>query len=283
MAKCDVARSKLSFLVSTRPWSGHYSHAMPLKINKQIFKCRHCSSEFTRQCGLSRHLKICSSKIIDQQNERINQLLEKQLESDTQIKQLLKSIDEYKLQVQELQQYCKNQIDENKEITKSVLKIAENQSKAPKKQINNTQFIINNYKDAPNLEFPHVNWSNETMENYVKLGAVKGLSKIITDYWVDNIPPEERSIWSIDYARNKFIIRMDNAWIVDINGSKFQEITIDKIYTLFMDYMNNCDRDTNQMMELMSFICDIKNKDMGLQALKEAGKYLIYDNEKYQH
>ena len=121
------------------------------------------------------------------------------------------------------------------------------------------------------------------MDHYVKLGPVKGLSKIITDHWVDNIPPEERSIWNIDYSRNKFLIRVNDSWIVDVNASKFQEITIDKIYSIFMDYMKNSERQAFEMVDLMSFMCDIRNKDMGLKALKDAGRYLIYDNEKYKN
>lgn len=224
-------------------------------------KCKYCDTKYSSQYNLNRHLTKCTKKIIEEKNQKIQELNAEILE--------------YKLEINELK-------SENKKITNTALKIAENQSANPKKQITNTQYIINNYKDAPNLEFPLVNWSNETMDYYVNLGPVKGLSKIITDHWVDNIPPEERSIWNIDYSRNKFIIRKNDSWIVDINGATFQEITIDIIYQHFMEYMKNSDRKASEMVELMSFMCDIRNKDMGLKALKDAGKYLIYDNEKYK-
>lgn len=232
-------------------------------------KCSYCNSIFKSHSGLNRHLKGCTKKII--------------LEKDSRIQELLKKEEEYLKRIKELEKKCEVHVNENKEITNSVLKIAENQTLIPKKHITNTQYIINNYKDAPNLEFPLVNWSNETMDKYVQLGPVKGLSKIIRDHWVDNIPPEERSIWNIDYSRNKFIIRKDDSWIVDINGVTFQEITIDKIYKHFLEYMKNSERRASELVELMSFMCDIRNKDMGLRALKDAGKYLIYDNEKYQN
>ena len=230
-------------------------------LNSKIIKCDHCETIYSTQYNLNRHLTKCTKKIIEEKNKKIQELNAE--------------IFNYKLQIDELK-------SENKKITNTALKIAENQSANTKKQITNTQYIINNYKDAPNLEFPLVNWSNETMDYYVNLGPVKGLSKIITDHWVDNIPPEERSIWNIDYSRNKFIIRKDDSWIVDINGATFQEITIAKIYQHFMDYMKNSERKASEMVDLMSFMCDIRNKDMGLKALKDAGKYLIYDNEKYK-
>ena len=229
--------------------------------NNLIVRCDHCDTIYATKYNLNRHLTKCTKKIIEEKNKKIQKLNNE--------------IFNYKLEIDELKA-------ENKKITNTALKIAENQYSSSKKQITNTQYIINNYKDAPNLEFPLVNWSNEKMDHYVNLGPVKGLSKIITDHWVDNIPPESRSIWNIDYARNKFIIRKDDSWIVDINGATFQEITIAKIYEHFMDYMKNSDRQAYEMVDLMSFMCDIRNKDMGLKALKDAGKYLIYDNEKYK-
>ena len=173
--------------------------------------------------------------------------------------------------------------EENKHINRSVLKIAENQSNASKKQVtNNTQFIINNFTNAPNLKFPDIKWTDSDIKKYIEMGSVKGLSKIITDCWVDNIKPENRSIWNVDYARNKYLIRIEDAWMVDVDGTKFQELTIDKIYDIFMNYMKSSDQDSTELLEIMEFICDIKNKNMAMKVMKEAGKYLIYDNEKYR-
>ena len=251
-------------------------------LNSKIIKCDHCETIYSTQYNLNRHLTKCTKKTIEEKNKKIQELIDEHFnyrleieEKNKKIQKLNAEILNYKLDIDELK-------TDNKKITNTALKIAENQSANSKKQITNTQYIINNYKDAPNLEFPLVNWSNETMDYYVNLGPVKGLSKIITDHWVDNIPPESRSIWNIDYARNKFIIRKDDSWIVDINGATFQEITIAKIYEHFMDYMKNSERKASEMVDLMSFMCDIRNKDMGLKALKDAGKYLIYDNEKYK-
>lgn len=265
--------------------------------------CKYCDASYSSQKCLNRHLKSCTIKIINQKDNMIKELKkihnneitnntieiekykDKINEYEEQISNYKNQLTEYDNKIKQLILKLDDQVAENRQITKSVLKIAENQSLQPKKQTNNnhTHFIINNYKDAPNLEFPIVNWSNERMDNYVKLGPVRGLSKIITDHWADNIPPEQRSIWNIDYSRNKFLIRIEDAWVIDVNGSKFQEITIDKIYSIFIDYMKNSDRQAFEMVDLMSFMCDIRNKDMGLKALKDAGKYLIYDNEKYKH
>ena len=46
--------------------------------------------------------------------------------------------------------------------------------------------------------------------------------------------------------------------------------------------MKESKRTTIELVDLMEFICDIRNKNMGMKALKDAGKYLIYDNEKFK-
>ena len=278
----------------------------PIEKNGMVsdnYKCQFCHTDYKRKAYLNRHLPKCSTKIIDEYRktldeeraihdaenvknvEYINELKRNYEDIISNMKdEKIKLIEMHEIRTNKLEDEIDKLRDEIMKMTHSVLKIAEKQATAPKKQTNNnnTQFIINNYKDAPNLEFPIVNWSAEMIENYVKMGAVRGLSKIITDHWVDNIPPEQRSIWTVDLARNKFLIRIQDAWVVDIDGNKFQEITIDKIYSIFINYMKESKRTTIELVDLMEFICDIRNKNMGMKALKDAGKYLIYDNEKFK-
>ena len=265
------------------------------------FICKYCKTEYKRKAYLNRHLPKCSNKIIQEYKDNLD--LEKVTQKaitkhhEDKFNELKVKYEEEIVHLKEENNKLQNKYSEHTikledeitklrleimQMTQSVLKIAETQATVPKKQTNNTQYIINNYKDAPNLEFPIVDWSAEMIENYVKMGAVRGLSKIITDHWVDNIPPERRSIWSVDLARNKFLIRIQDAWVVDIDGNKFQEITIEKIYSIFINYMKESKRNPIDMVDLMEFICDIRNKNMGMKALKDAGKYLIYDNEKFK-
>ena len=240
------------------------------KPNK--YKCSHCNMMYTRKYNLNQHIEKCiHKKVKDEQN--LNKKLQQEILDLREEKQRL--IIQYQEEIAELR-------EENKYINRTVLKIAEKQAIAPKKQINNTQYIITNFPDAPNLKFPEIEWSDDIINKYVKMGTVQGISKIITDCWVHNVKPEDRSIWNVDYARNKYLIRIGDAWMVDVDGTKFQEITIDKIYDIFMNYMKTCKRDPSDMLEIMQFICDIKSKNMAMKVMKEAGKYLIYDNEKYK-
>tara|TARA_B100001248_G_C27387250_1_gene460324 strand:- start:1678 stop:2640 length:963 start_codon:yes stop_codon:yes gene_type:complete len=255
-----------------------------------IYECKYCNMVCIRRSNLTTHLKKCKYKLLfdyklkndalQTELTRVNNQKDKVLnEYEEKIKKLTDENNELRKLKDEIQELR----EENKYINRSVLKIAENQSNISKKQVtNNTQFIINNFTNAPNLKFPDIKWTDSDIKKYIEMGSVKGLSKIITDCWVDNIKPENRSIWNVDYARNKYLIRIEDAWMVDVDGTKFQELTIDKIYDIFMNYMKSSDQDSTELLEIMEFICDIKNKNMAMKVMKEAGKYLIYDNEKYK-
>ena len=231
-----------------------------------IYTCEYCNATYSRLDNKQRHLSRCIQK--------------KLVEKENLIKSLSQTNYDLIKRVSEL-------ATENKELNSKIQNIAEKQlaliSNKPKNNYTtNTQIIINNYPNAPNLIFPEIHRSPKTIQDYIKLGAIKGLTKFIKDNWYENIDPTQRSIWMVDSSRNKFLIRATNAWVVDIDGEKFQEITLDKIYKIFMEYMVSSNRSPSEMVQTMEFICDIKNKQMVIKALKDAGKYLIYDKEKYK-
>jgi hypothetical protein len=113
------------------------------------------------------------------------------------------------------------------------------------------------------------------------LGGVKGLGKFICDHWAKDVNHVDRSIWMVDPARNKFLIRIDNAWVIDIDGTQFQEINLEKIQCIFDEYLEKNKFDNYDFIKTIEFINDIKTKNMIVKGLKDAGKYLVYDKEKF--
>ena len=93
---------------------------------------------------------------------------------------------------------------------------------------NNTQVIINNYPNAPNIGFPDDIKVDKSLNQYVQLGGVKGLGKFISDHWAKDINHIDRSIWMVDPSRNKFLIRHKDSWVIDMDGIQFQELTFKK-------------------------------------------------------
>ena len=151
---------------------------------------------------------------------------------------------------------------------------------------NNTQIIIHNYPNAPNLGFPDNIPVDDSLQEYIQLGGVKGLGKFISDHWARDINPIDRSFWMVDSSRNKFLIRVDDAWVIDLDGKQFQKLNMKRIHKIFDDYVktfnpNADDFDLYQHTKTMEFINDIKTKNMIVKGLKESGKYLVYDKEKY--
>ena len=230
-----------------------------------IYECKSCNKSFASQSSLSKHHKRCMFV-------QINGLQE-------QIQNKDKLLEVYEKENKELK-------SEIKELTKSINKIKDKQISVLQKNLkpannNNSQVIINNYPNAPNLSFPENIPVDQSLKQYIQLGGVKGLGKFICDHWAKDINPVDRSIWMVDPARNKFLIRIDNAWVIDIDGKQFEEINLEKIQSIFDEYLEKNQFDNYDLLKTMEFINDIKTKNMIVKGLKDAGKYLVYDKEKF--
>jgi hypothetical protein len=141
---------------------------------------------------------------------------------------------------------------------------------------NITQYIINNYPNAPNIVVPD---KIENMGKYIYTDTEKGISNLVNDLYCKNKKPEERSIWCVDLSRNKYIIRMDNLWKVDLNGVQFCKNILYSLGTQYITYMNNKQASNNKMNHLDLLEC--MNIILKLQDLKIVNKsirsYLTYD------
>ena len=252
-----------------------------------IYDCKSCNKSFSTQSSLSKHHKKCMfSKI----NELTSQLEDKEKdnqEKDSQLKLIKEANDKLMSKVKECYELEINELKEsNKELNKELHTVKDKQLNVLQNNLkpinnNNTQIIINNYPNAPNIGFPDNIQVNESLKEYVQLGGIKGLGKFISDHWAKDINHVDRSIWMVDPARNKFLLRCKNAWVVDIDGKQFQELNIEKIQNIFNDYLQKYNFDTYDYIKTMEFILDIKTKNMIVKGLKDAGKYLVYDKEKF--
>jgi hypothetical protein len=98
---------------------------------------------------------------------------------------------------------------------------------------NVTQYIINTYQNAPNIEVPN---TIENMDKYITKNIDIGIANLVNDIYCKDKKPEERSIWCVDTSRNKFLLRMDNLWKVDLNGVQFCK---DILFTVGNQYFNH--------------------------------------------
>ena len=233
--------------------------------SEKIYTCNYCNHDYTRLDNLHRHQKSCVKQILEANAKQLENN-QKQLEAKD------KQIEAKDLEIKELN----NTIHE---INSKQISVLQNNLKPANTNI--SQIIINNYPNAPNLGFPDNIPIDDSLKEYIQLGCVKGIGKLISDHWFKNINPRDRSIWMVDPSRNKFLIRCKNAWVIDIDGIQFQELNLEKIQNIFDEYLLQNDFDAHDQIKTMEFINDIKTKPMIIKGLKDAGKYLVYDKEKY--
>ena len=251
----------------------------PPQLAAKIYSCNHCNNEYTRFDSLCRHQKNCVKQILEN-NQKQLETKDKQLETkDKQLETKDKQLEAKDLEIKELKQKNDELNNTIHEINSKQISVLQNNLKPANTNI--SQIIINNYPNAPNLGFPDTIPIDDSLKEYIQLGGVKGLGKLISDHWFKNINPRDRSIWMVDPSRNKFLIRCKNAWVIDIDGIQFQELNLEKIQNIFDEYLLQNDFDAHDQIKTMEFINDIKTKPMIIKGLKDAGKYLVYDKEKY--
>ena len=213
------------------------------------YECKFCNyvsyfkKDYIKHCNTKNHKNIkkinelCNEKL--QENNNIidlykNKLLEKEdllSEKDQYIEQL-----EFKIEV----------LNEIKNITKKSHRSA-------------MQIIVNNYNNAPNLEsLPAEHMTDAQFKSYIQLGIPDGVIKMVKDYYVDNIPKEQRSLWCLDQARLKYLIRYDNDWKVDIMGKILKKKIIPPITKRLTKYCTEANIRDHEL-----YCCFKKDSEMG--------------------
>ena len=233
------------------------------------YECIYCNHSYKRRDTLTRHLTKCTVKLLKEKDD-----------------ELKKKDDDYKKIISKLNDEIVSLRNKNEELNDKLHLVKDTQLTVLQNNLkpsnnNNTQIIINNFPNAPNLNFPDTIKVDESLREYIQLGSVRGLGKFISDHWGRDINPQNRSIWLVDSSRNKFLVRYENAWVIDIDGKQFQDVNIEKIQNLFNDYLKKYKFDTYDYIKTMEFILDINTKNMIIKGLKDAGKYLVYDKEKF--
>jgi hypothetical protein len=232
------------------------------------YKCIHCNTCYSRSDSYNRHLQKCSTKFVsiidnltnkiyqitNDKEETINNLIIHQESNDEQITQLTETINELKTQ-------CKMDIltSENK-----LLKEHDKQVTTTNNAIGNhnnihnvTQYIINNYPNAPNLKpIEHI----EDIEKYISSDFNNSYANLIQDHYVKDIEPKDRSIWLVDSARDKYLTRFNDKWKIDMNGEQFCNfITSSLSKALFqgkgeIDHTQNHVHKSIVLMELLLYV-----------------------------
>jgi hypothetical protein len=107
-------------------------------------------------------------------------------------------------------------------------KAINNTGKVATKSIDAMKFVMENYKDAPNIEDIPIILTEDEMKA-LEINPVTGSTDIIKRIYIDGIDPKKRSAWCMDASRLKFTTRHKGEWISDPYGKIMREIIMKQI------------------------------------------------------
>ena len=190
------------------------------KQNAKI--CKPCICEF---CGIllstvrnrSRHHSICKIKQHKEENIKDKLLNEKE-----------KEIKELKNELRDLEKdflkFAKEQINSNKSVINNT-----NNGTIDNRQYN-MYYVINNYKDAHNIEDLLNSPLTEEEKKYIlDNGSILGCYKLLQSRCIDDIEIDKRPFHCIDISRCKYLLRSKNDWDVDQCGESILTYGCNKI------------------------------------------------------
>lgn len=202
-------------------------------------KCIYCSKEFTHKKNVKRHQEKCKLQHYVKQQKQNEHKLQVVLEKCNELQQEVakkEAIIKEKENIQIEKDILSHDLEAlKKDYHQLVLQIA-NDYKKTKNPTVNMFYIMNNFKNAKNfddlMDPPLTDTEIEELEeiNDVLAGSVE----LIARRCVDNLCVSERPLHCIDTARNKYLLRNSNKWVVDCHGDKILCKTYKKMYGFYM-------------------------------------------------
>ena len=176
------------------------------------FSCKYCGGNFAR-VNRSRHYSRCKVK---------------------------QNIETIKLQkkIEKLEEENKQQAEEIRELEKGFIEFMKNNKTT---MINNTVnnndnrqynmfYIINNYKDAHNIEdLINTPLTDKEKKYIIDNGSTLGCYYILKSRCIDEIDVDKRPFYCIDTSRCKYLLRRKNEWNVDQQGETIITMGCNKV------------------------------------------------------
>jgi len=197
-------------------------------------RCNYCDKYICRKKNIKRHYNVCIKKKEYDIECRKNKII------DNLIKEKNKEIERNKLLEQEKKQ-SDRQLELLRDAIKSNYTVNNNNNNV------NMFYIMNNYCSAKNYdEIMNQELSKEVYLEIKGMGAKYAPTKLLEKLCIDNVKPEDRSIHCVDIARNKFMFRRNNKWLIDDRGANI----IDGLIPFIRDmYITNCAIDINNAIK----------------------------------
>ena len=128
------------------------------------------------------------------------------------------------------------------------------------------------------------------MEQLVQLGPVDGPTELFKMHYINNVKPEDRSLWCLDIAREKCIVREEGNWILDIKGIKIKKDTIQSLKQTFESFLSEKLKsdtlDQETQTDIIHFLAQLYSDNTMIKIFKNLQGYIVYNKnellEKYK-
>jgi hypothetical protein len=214
--------------------------------NNSLPTCEFCKKQFTFDNNKIRHYKRC--KIKKQKDQESKDVIIEKLK-----KKLEKNEEHFEQRMNDME----------KEIFDLMKKMVANNGNGGNcnnntiKNNNNTShnmyYVINNFKDAENIEdLLKAPLSKKELDYIHKNGSILGSYNLIKERCITDKEISKRPVHCTDLSRDKYLLRYNNEWIIDLKANKLLSITFDKMKDAYNIESQDIDENFKNINELIN-------------------------------
>ena len=163
--------------------------------------------------------------------------------------------------------------------------------------VEKTKYIAYLSKESSNFTINYTNFSKKLNIHKLSTKDKNNITEKISNYLrkIINIKhPTKQNIWCTDISRNKFVIHIENKWLIDHNGDKFRELIESNIINPIVAQCNISINDykqllnstnekeiTEKIVNLENLVKLLSNKRQIQQILNNIKGDLKFDEDKF--
>ncbi|ARF09672.1 hypothetical protein Indivirus_2_51 [Indivirus ILV1] len=258
------------------------SNSIPIIIQSDSI-CNYCSNTYSNQSNLTKHMRKCIKKDIEEKNKN-SEIERLKIENEKIKKDATEKEKIYKKQIKEIKDNFSKQLESYEKLLTSA---------TSPQNVTNYNYILSNYPNAPALEskksYANLLETNiMTLVDLIIMYYEQGrLVTFIGDYLVKeylNEEPEKQSLWTTDLSRLTYIIseackKNKNIWSYDKKGVKTKKIMIEPLLKYIRNELAKYAEDNSNsietiMLKKLTSIIQIINEIDGNLLIDRINKYI---------
>ena len=184
--------------------------------------CRFCNKIFSGK-NIYRHIKNCKDRVKLEESDKdhiIDKLKSSLQEEQNKISKLEKQFKDHVVESNKTLEAMSKRWEESTDRYEKMSKKIVEKEDTPTVNQYNMYYIINNYTNAQNIEDLMDKPLTDEEKKYFDSGSLSGCLQLLKNRCVENIDLPDRPIHCLDISRDKFLLRSEDNWKIDVNGEK---------------------------------------------------------------